>query len=93
MSPRNCAATGSLLLWLAVLAAGPAAAQDGSILAIQSADTNEVLITWPAGTNFNVLQTTPALSPFEGWLDVPDAPAAFGAHYGLYRDATEADIF
>lgn len=93
MITRNSAATLSFLLWLAVFAAGPVAAQDGATLAIQPAGTNEVLITWPAGTNFNVLQTIPALSPFEGWLDVPDAPAAFGAHYGLYRDATEGESY
>ncbi len=64
-----------------------AAAQTGPALAIEPSGTNQVQITWPASTNLNVLQTAPALTPADVWLDVPDAPSIFGARYWIYRDA------
>ncbi len=70
-----------------------AAAQTGPPLAIQPSGTNQIQITWPAGTNLNVLQGTPALTLGNVWLDVPDAPAIFGERYGIYSDTTNGAFF
>lgn len=87
MTPRNLIAATVVGLGLA------AEAQTVSRLSVQPLGTGQVQITWPGGTNFNVLQWVPALTSTNVWLDVPDAPDVLGERYGIYRDATNGASF
>jgi RHS repeat-associated protein len=78
---------------LGLLASKPLPAQSGPPLNIQPSGTNEVQITWPPGTNFNVLEEALGLEGTNGWVDVPDAPSPLGVLYAVRAATTNGATF
>ncbi len=81
--------------WLiaAVFLGRPGQAQTEPGLAIRPAGETQVQLTWSPGTNFNVLQQTPELTPTNSWMDVPDAPEVMGMRYSVFRHKTNSAAF
>ena len=85
------------ILWilpiLGVLANKPLLAQSVPPLSIVPSGTGEVQITWPPGTNFNVLEEALGLEGTNVWFDVPEAPSPLGLLYSVRKATTKGATF
>jgi RHS repeat-associated protein len=71
----------------------PLLAQGGPPLNIQPSGAGAVQITWPPGTNFNVLEESLGLDGTNFWEDVPIAPSPLGALYSVRAATTNSATF
>jgi RHS repeat-associated protein len=88
---RFLAALAGVILLL--LPGKPLLAQSGPPLSIVPSGTNEVQITWPPGTNFNVLEESLGLEGTNVWFDAPEAPSPLGLLYSVRAATTNGATF
>ncbi len=81
------------LVTVAGFVGSPLIAQTGPPLAIQFSGTNQVQISWPPSTNFNVLEELFSFNATNFWHEVSEAPAVLGMHYQVEREATNDTAF
>ena len=80
-------------LILLLLPCKPLFAQPGPLLTIQPSGSNEIQITWPPGTNFNVLEEALDLESTNSWFDVPQGPSPLGLFYSVLLPTTNGAAF
>jgi RHS repeat-associated protein len=85
------------MLWilpvLGLLANRPILAQSGPPLTIRPSGTDAIQVTWPPGTNFNVLEEAFGLDGTNAWFDAPEAPSPLGLLYSVREATTNGATF
>ncbi len=82
-----------ILAVIGLLAGKSLLAQSGPPLSIQPYGTNSVQITWPPGTNFNVLEQALGLDNPSSWVDVAEPPSPLGLLYSVRAATTNGATF
>jgi hypothetical protein len=75
MNNRRSILCATLVIGIGLLpAARRVHGQSSSTLNIRPTNSRQLQLSWPAGTNFDVLQQLPVFGTTNDWQDVPDAP-------------------